>query len=155
GVKESEFVMVMGYPGSTRRYRESYSVAYNQDVFMPFLIDALSKQIEVLQNLGKNNRELQIKLQSRILDISNTLKDFEGSVAAMRRAGIVDQKRAEETAFTRWLNETPERKAKYGEVLPSLQKAYAELLKSQPRDLLIQQLGSASDLFEIAPLIPI
>ena len=26
GVKENDFVMVMGYPGSTRRYRESYSV---------------------------------------------------------------------------------------------------------------------------------
>ncbi len=155
GVKENEFVMVMGYPGSTRRYRESYSVAYNQDVFMPFLIDAFNKQIEVLQNLGKNNRELQIKLQSRIFEISNTLKDFEGSVVAMRRAGIVDQKRGDEATFTRWLNETPERKAKYGDVLPSLQKAYAELLKSQPRDLLVQQLGSLSDLFEIAPLIPI
>ena len=155
GVKENEFVMVMGYPGSTRRYRESYSVAYNQDVFMPFLIDAFNKQIEVLQNLGKNNRELQIKLQSRIFDISNTLKDFEGSVVAMRRAGIVDQKRGDEAAFTRWLNETPERKARYGDVLPSLQKAYAELLKDQPRDALIQQLGSLSDLFEIAPLIPI
>src|SRR6266571_393284 len=155
GVKENDFVMVMGYPGSTRRDRESYSVAYNQDVFMPFLIDAFNKQIEVLQNLGKNNRELQIKLQSRIFEISNTLKDFEGSVVAMRRAGIVDQKRGDEAAFTRWLNETPERKAKYADVLPSLQKAYAELLKSQPRDLLVQQLGSLSDLFEIAPLIPI
>src|SRR6184192_462149 len=39
GVKENEFVMVMGYPGSTRRYRESYSVAYNQDIFMPFFSD--------------------------------------------------------------------------------------------------------------------
>ncbi len=32
GVKEGDFVMVMGYPSFTRRYRESYSVAYNQDV---------------------------------------------------------------------------------------------------------------------------
>ncbi|MCA1850470.1 MAG: S46 family peptidase, partial [Acidobacteria bacterium] len=32
GVREGDFLMVMGYPGSTRRYRESYSVAYNQDI---------------------------------------------------------------------------------------------------------------------------
>src|SRR5437870_11415012 len=50
GVKEDDFVMVMGYPGSTRRYRESYSVAYNQDVFMPFQIDVFRKQLEVLEN---------------------------------------------------------------------------------------------------------
>ena len=99
GVKENDFVMVMGYPGSTRRYRESYSVGYNQDVFMPFLIDLFNKQIEVLQEAGKNDRALQIKLQSRIFDIANTLKDFEGSVVAMRRVGIVDQKHKDEAAF--------------------------------------------------------
>src|SRR5436309_10075867 len=136
-VKENEFVMVMGYPGSTRRYRESYSVAYNQDVAMPFLIDVFNKQIEELQNAGKTNRELQIKLQSRIFEISNTLKDLEGSVIAMRREGVVEQRRSQEAALTRWINENPDRQKKYGEVLPSLQKAYDDLQKFQPRDSLI------------------
>ena len=150
GVKENDFVMVMGYPGSTRRYRESYSVAYNQDVFMPFLIDLFHQQIDALQEAGKTDRELQIKLQSRIFDIANTLKDFEGSVTAMRREGIVDQKRKEEANFTRWVGENPERQKKYGEVLPSLQKAYDDLAKDQPRDTLIGQLAGAIDLVSIA-----
>lgn len=150
GVKENDFVMVMGYPGSTRRYRESYSVAYNQDVFLPFLVDLFHQQIDALQDAGKNDRDLQIRLQSRIFDIANTLKDFEGSVTAMRREEIVDQKRKQEADFTRWVSENPERQKKYGEVLPSLQKAYNELLKDQPRDTLIGQLAGASDLESIA-----
>ncbi len=153
GVKEDDFVMVMGYPGSTRRYRESYSVAYNQDVFLPFLIDVLNKQIEVLQGVGKHDRELQIKLQSKIFDIANTVKDFEGSVVALRRFGVVDQKRRDEVAFTRWLNENPDRQKKYADVLPSLQKAYDELQKTQPRDTLVQQIGGLSDFFVVAGLI--
>ena len=153
GVKENEFVMVMGYPGSTRRYRESYSVAYNQDIFMPFFSDMFHEQIDALQELGKTNRELQIKLQSQIFDIANTLKDYEGSVTAMRREGVVDQKRKEEADFTQWVNASPERKAKYGEVLPSLQKSYDELNKTQPRDLVLGQLLSVSDLFQIAAVI--
>src|SRR5437870_5207045 len=139
GVKENDFVMVMGYPGSTRRYRESYSIAYNQDVGIPFQIDVFRKQMEVLENLGRTNRELQIRLQSRIFDIANTLKDLEGSVVAMRRFGVVEQKRTEETALTHWINENPDRQKKYGEALPSLQKAYDDLQKFQPRDSLIQQ----------------
>jgi len=153
GVKENDFVMVMGYPGSTRRYRESYSVAYNQDIFMPLLIDVFNKQIEVLQATGKNDRELQINLQSRIFDIANTVKDFEGSVVAMRRSGIVDQKRKEEAVFTSWVNEKPERQKKYADVLPELQKAYTELGRTQPRDTLIQQIAGLSDLLEVASLI--
>src|SRR5438552_2737800 len=153
GVKENEFVMVMGYPGSTRRYRESYSVAYNQDVAMPFLIDVFNKQIEELQDVLKSNRELQIKLQSRIFEISNTSKDLEGSVIAMRREGIVDKKRMDEAAFAKWINENSDRQKKYGEVLPSLEKAYAEMTKTAQRDLLVQQFASLSDVFEVLSLV--
>jgi hypothetical protein len=153
GVKENDFVMVMGYPGSTRRYRESYSVAYNQEVGIPFQIEVFGKQMEELQNLGRTNRELQIRLQSRIFEIANELKDLEGSVVAMRRFGVVDQKRTQEAALTRWINENPDRQKKYGEVLPTLQKAYDDLQKSQPRDSIIQQMAAFSDIFQIAALI--
>lgn len=153
GVKENDFVMVMGYPGSTRRYRESYSIGYNQDLALPIQIDIFTRQLEALRNAGKADRELQIKLQSRIFDISNTLKDLEGSVLALRRAGLVEKRRADEAAFTRWVNENPDRQKKYGQVLPSLKKAYDELLKTQPGDIVIQQLAGLSDLFQIAGII--
>jgi hypothetical protein len=153
GLKENDFVMVLGYPGSTRRYRESYSIAYNQDVALPIQIDIFNKQLEALRNAGKDDRELQIKLQSRIFDIANTLKDFEGSVQAMRRSGIVAKRRADEAAFTKWVNENPGRQKKYGQVLPGLEKGYAELLKTQPGDVLIQQIAGLSDVFQIAAII--
>ena len=63
GVKDGDFLMVMGYPGSTRRYRESYSVAYNQDIAMPFLVTG-THQIETLQNAGKKRSRAARKLQS-------------------------------------------------------------------------------------------
>jgi hypothetical protein len=146
GVKEGDFTMVMGYPGSTRRYRESYSVAYNQDITLPFLVDVFTNQIEALRNAGKYNPALRVKLQSTIFDISNTLKNFEGSVLAMRRAGIVEKKRADEAAFMRWVAQDPARQAKYGQVLPTLDKAYQELTATAQRDLLLQQMFTASDL---------
>lgn len=149
GIKEGDFMMVLGYPGSTRRYRESYSVAYNQDVAIPFQIDIFTKQIEALENLGKNDEAQRIKLQSTIFDIANTLKNDEGSVLAMRRADIVGTKRAQEAAFTRWLEADPARKAKYGEALPSLSKAYQELNATAARDLLVPQLLQSSDLLAI------
>lgn len=152
GVKDADFVMVMGYPGSTRRYRESYSVAYNQDIVLPLQIDLYRQQIEALRNAGKSNPELRIKLQSTIFDLSNALKDYEGSVLAMRRANIVEKKRAEEAAFTRWVGQNPARQSKYGEVLPTLARTYEDLLKTAQRDLLVAQLVQASDLVGIASL---
>ena len=153
GVKENDFTMVMGYPGSTRRYRESYSVAYNQDIYIPLLIDVLRTQMDALQEEGKANRDLQIKLQSRIFDISNSLKDYEGSVTALRREGVVEQKRKQEAEFAAWVNANPERQKKYGEVLPSLAKAYEQLNQAQPRDTLVQQFAASSDVMQIAGII--
>jgi hypothetical protein len=151
GIKEGELMLVMGYPGTTRRYRESYSVAYNQDIVQPFLVDLYRTQIQILENAGKNDPELRVKLQGTIANYNNTLKNYEGSTIAMRRAGIVSKKRTDEAAFTRWTEENPTRKAKYGEALPSIAQAYQEqLLVSPQRDLLIQQMFSASDLLGIA-----
>jgi hypothetical protein len=56
----------------------------------------------------------------------------------------------QEGEFTRWLETDPARKTKYGEILPSLAKAYQELNSTAARDLLVPQLLQASDLLGIA-----
>ena len=150
GIKEGDFMMVMGYPGSTRRYRESYSVAYNQDIAIPFNIDTFTRQIEALEDAGKKDGALRIKLQSAIFSLNNELKNMQGSVVAMRRANIVETRRANEAAFTTWLTAVPARKSKYGEVLPSLEKAYQLLAATAQHDLLVPQLLNSSDLIAIA-----
>lgn len=150
GVKEGDFTMVLGYPGSTRRYRESYSVQYNQDVAQPFYVDVFSKQISILEDIGSRDPAARIRIQSQIFDLSNTLKNFEGSVLAMRRAGIVERKLRDEAAFSQWLTQDPGRKAKYGEVLPSLGKAYEQLNATGQRDLLVQQIAGVSGLIDVA-----
>lgn len=150
GIKEGDFAMVMGYPGSTRRYRESYSVAYNQDIAMPFSIDIYSRQIEALEDAGKKDAALRIKLQSTIFVLNNELKNLQGSVTAMRRANIVEQKRAQEAAFTKWVDADPARKTKYGDVLTALEKAYQGLTPTAAHDLLVPQLLNSSDLIAIA-----
>src|SRR5215213_3124645 len=113
GVREGDFMMVLGYPGSTRRYRESYSALYSQDVNWPFLVDLYSNYIRVLEDLGRYNPELRIKLQSDIANYSNSLKLYAGSIPALRRAGLVARRRADEEAFARWVSAEAARKAKY------------------------------------------
>lgn len=150
GVKEGDLMMVLGYPATTRRYRESFSVAYNQNILLPLTVEVFNKQIEALQGAGRNDPELRIKAQSTIFELANTLKNDEGSVLAMRRADIVGRKQKQEAEFTKWLDADPARKAKYGEVLPTLSKAYQELNARALRDLMVLQIVQASDLLNIA-----
>jgi hypothetical protein len=149
GVHEGDFMMVMGYPGSTTRYRESYSALYNQDINWPFLVDLYSNYIRALEDAGRYNPALRIKLQSDIANYSNSLKLYAGSIPALRRADLVAKKRADEEAFARWVEADPARKAKYGEVLPGLAKAYGDFLSTAQRNLVVQQMFSVSDLIGI------
>lgn len=150
GVKEGDFMMVLGYPGTTRRYRESYSVAHNQDETLPLQVDILTNEIAILERAGERDAELRIKSQSDLASLNNTLKNYVGSILAMRRADIVGKRRANETEFTRWLNQDPARKAKYGEVLPSLERTYQELDKTSLHDTLLGEIFGVSDLLGIA-----
>ncbi len=150
GAREGDFVFALGYPGNTTRYRESYSVAYNQEIYEPFVVDLFSSQVEALEEIGRNDAAQRVKLQAKIFELTNTIKDYEGSILALRRSNVVEQKRAEEAAFTRWVSENPQRQAKYAQVLPSLARAYQDYQARALHDLIVTQIWNSSDLFIIA-----
>jgi hypothetical protein len=127
GIKEGDFAMVMGYPGSTYRLRESWSVEYRQNIQLPEQIATLRQQIDALTKLGDKDPELKIKLAERIFGLSNALKAFEGTVTGLKRMDVVARKRAEESDLKKWLDANPPVKAKYGETLPRLESLYREL----------------------------
>jgi hypothetical protein len=150
GVKDGDFTMIMGYPGQTTRYRESYSVAYNQDQRLPFLVDMLTNWIGALQDAGKYDAALRVRLQTDIFGLANTQKAWAGGVVTMRRGNIVQKKRDAEAAFTQWVNADPARRAKYGDILGKFAEAYAELNQTGIRDLIVQQMGNASPALALA-----
>lgn len=122
GVKDGDFTMILGYPGSTTRYRESQAVEYAQNTNFPFLVDYLKAWTAGLVKAGENDEEKRIRLQAEIFSLNNSIKAFDGGVVAMKRANIVAQKRAEEARLEAWINADATRKAKYGTVLADLKR---------------------------------
>jgi hypothetical protein len=99
GVKEGDFTMIMGYPGATYRYRESYSVEFRQNIQLPDQIASLRQQIDTLTKLGERDPAMKIKVADTIFGLSNTLKAFEGAVKGLKAMNLVEQKRKEEAAL--------------------------------------------------------
>ncbi|MCI0336024.1 MAG: S46 family peptidase [Acidobacteria bacterium] len=149
GIKEGEFAMSMGYPGSTFRYRESYSVEYRQNVQLPETITTLRQQIEVLTEIGEKNPALKIRLADQIFNLSNSLKSYEGTVAGLKRMNLVERKRAEEAAFTKWLDANPAMKAKYGDVLPKIAETYRDYNSFSRKQTALNNLLNSGDLIGV------
>lgn len=142
GVKENDLTMIIGYPGGTTRYRESPSVAYNQDYNKPFTVDVLKTRIRALEDIGRESETKRVALQSDIFSLANTVKAEEGAVAAMRRAGLVKQRQADEAVLTQWIEADPARKAKYADALPKLRETYEEYGKFAQKDLVVRNIMS-------------
>lgn len=144
GLKENDFVFVMGYPGGTTRYRESQSIEYAQNANFPFLAAYLQARSDALHAVGETNEEKRIKFQSEIANFDNYRKVYGGSSIVLKRADVINKRRAEEDKFAAWVAANPQRQAKYGEVLPGL-KTLSELnYPTEQSDVILQRLPNAA-----------
>lgn len=137
GVKSDEFVMVLGYPGGTTRYRESQSIDYAQNVNFPFLAEYLQVRSDALTKVGETNPDKKISLQDTIFSLNNSVKVFSGGQRAIIRGDVVAARRTEESKFAAWIKADPKRQAKYGDVLPKLRQISDEYYKTGGRDRLL------------------
>jgi hypothetical protein len=126
-VREGDFVMVLGYPGTTMRYRSSYSIAFNQNVTYPRQIAFYSDLIRLLEEEGNKDPELRVRFASRLKGLYNSLKYMQGMVEGLKKTRLVAKKQEQERQFQAFLQRRPDFQQRYGDVLPSIEKLYREL----------------------------
>ena len=140
GLREDDFVFVLGYPGGTTRYRESQSIEYARDANFPFLSAWLAARSAALREIGRADEAKRIKYQSDIANFDNSFKVFDGGMLRLRRSDVVEKRRAEEAQFAAWIAASPERQRKYGTVLADIAAASAESNRYAKRDILVRRM---------------
>lgn len=144
GLKDNDFVFVLGYPGGTTRYRESQSIEYARDANFPFLSSWLDARSGALRLIGETDEAKRLAFQSDIASFDNARKVYEGGELRLRRANVVDQRRADEARFAAWVAADAARQAKYGTVLSELAAVSAESNKFAQRDILVRRIPDAT-----------
>ncbi len=144
GLKDNEFVFVLGYPGGTTRYRESQSIEYARDANFPFLWKWLDARANALRQIGDADEAKRIKFQSDVASFDNARKVFQGGEARIRRADLVQNRRAEEARFAAWIGGNAQRQQKYGTVLADLKALSAESNAASQRDVIIRRMPDPS-----------
>ena len=135
GLKEGDFTFILGYPGTTTRYRTSNSVDWNQNVNYPFSIKNFREIIDLSLNLTKNDNEGRIKVSSLVKGLSNGMKNYEGKVAGMKKTNFLQKKKDFEKEFSSWVNKDQGRVSKYGDIFKIDDELYGNLAKTKDRDL--------------------
>lgn len=144
GLKDDEFVFVLGFPGGTTRYRESQSIEYARDANFPFLSSWLDARSRALQEIGRTDEDKRIKYQSDVANFDNAFKVYDGGRLRLLRSNVVEKRQAQEKQFEQWINADPTRKAKYGTVLSELAAVSAESNKFAKLDILVRRMPDAT-----------
>ncbi len=137
GYKEGDFTMILGFPGRTSRLGESYLMDFQQNVFLPFLIDLLEARINLLDEAGKQDPAKKLAVASERFSLSNSLKNFQGSLEGIKRTHLIEKKQAEEAEFKKQIAQRPDLQAKYGDLFNKFEKLYAERKVNYVRNLIL------------------
>lgn len=140
GLKEDDFVFVLGFPGGTTRYRESQSVEYARDANFPFLSSWLAARSNALREIGRTDEDKRIKFQSDIASFDNAFKVYDGGRLRLIQSQVVEKRREQEKQFDAWVNADAARKVKYGTVLSELASVSAESNKHAKLDILVRRM---------------
>lgn len=140
GLKDNDFVFVMGYPGGTTRYRESWSNIYARDANFPFLEKWLSALSASLRAIGAGDEEKRIAFQSDIANYDNSRKVYGGGWLRMKRAHVVEARQQDEKRMAEWIAADPDRQKRFGTILPELKTLSEETNATQKRDVVVRRL---------------
>ena len=110
GVKENDYAMIMGFPGSTNRFYTSAEVKSRKEVTNQAMIDVRAVRQEVLLDEMLADDKVRIQYASKYAGSSNYYKNAIGMNQALDRLDVIARKEAEEKAFTTWAttNNKPE-----------------------------------------------
>jgi hypothetical protein len=127
GIDKNDFTMVMGYPGTTTRYRTSSEVKYMIDVVNEVRITARAAKLDIIKDYMATSQKARIQYASKFARSSNYYKYSIGQNKGLAALDVIGKKQAIEKDFLKGADETPERKATYGSALDSINSAYASL----------------------------
>jgi hypothetical protein len=139
GVEEGDFVMVVGFPGRTSRYRLASEVEDAITWSYPQRIARRLESLDIIARETEGHPDAEIAYAAMVSGINNGLKNAQGMMAGFARSDSVARKRATEAELQAWITADPERRARWGGALADLEATLAEQRAHRERD---QELGS-------------
>jgi len=124
GVKQGDYAMILGYPGSTDRYSTSYTVNNLIKYDCPSIINCRTTKLNAYRKHMDADIEVFIKYASKQAGVSNYWKYAIGQQKQLVRNHVYDRRLAQEEAFVEWVNADAERQAEYGEIFESIKEKW-------------------------------
>ncbi|CUI05840.1 S46 family peptidase [Massilia antarctica] len=126
GVKEGDFIMALGYPGSTNRHRLPSEVAFTFDWNYPAFVKSSAEALAIIASETKNNEDTKLKYAGRVASINNYYKNRKGLLTSYEGSDILARKTREHADMKAWVNASPARQKEYAADIEQVEKLIAQ-----------------------------
>lgn len=116
GVKENDFVFIMGYPGRTFRHESAPYLKFQQDFQLPEIQKWYQWCSDEMTRRGKEDISKSLAFAGNVQQLSNVEKNFRGKIQGLTRTNLVQKKYDDEDAMHQFAIKT----GNYVNVIPDL-----------------------------------
>jgi hypothetical protein len=141
GVKEGDFSMIFGYPGSTDRYLTSFGVEDELQNHQPTVVSIRDKKLAIMREFMNEDPAVRIQYASKYAQVANYWKYYIGQQEQLKNNNVWDQKVALENDFEKWVNGSEVHKAKYGEALALIRESVTSTSKTTKANTYLLEAG--------------
>jgi hypothetical protein len=124
GVREGEFTMILGFPGRTNRYNNSFAVNEKEKITNPVSVSVKRERLDIIDKWMNADPDIRLKYADLYFSISNVQELQQGEVYNFRRYGVVKVLEEQEKELQSWIMGDTERARKWGDLLEKLSKCY-------------------------------
>ncbi|MBX9448547.1 MAG: S46 family peptidase [Taibaiella sp.] len=103
GVKESDYTMIMGYPGRTNRYATSYELDMAINEVNPSIVKVREEKLAIMRKYMNEDEAVKLKLASKYAQIANYWKYFIGQTEQLKKQRVIAKKQKEEKEYIQWV----------------------------------------------------
>jgi len=124
GVQENDFAMILGYPGRTNRWMPAGGIEQNVKFAYPAWVEGSKTGMDAMKVHMDKSDQVRLDYASKYASVANYWKNRQGMIDALTKFKTADTKAKAEADFNKWANKA-ENKAKYGDVVATINKYYA------------------------------
>ncbi len=120
-LRDGDYAMIYGYPGSTNRYETSFGIKQKTDIDNPTLVKLRDMRLKYMFAEMKKDPAVKLQLSPSYSGIANYWKFYDGESKQLIKYDVYGQKKKFEEKFIEWAKGKPE----YENIFPEWEKAYA------------------------------
>ncbi|NOU16625.1 MAG: S46 family peptidase [Bacteroidales bacterium] len=129
GVKEGDFTMIIGYPGTTYRYSSPSEAMQARDVLAPWKDKVWGELIRIIKDAQAKDPKVKVNYTDKHDMLVNFWQKDTWQAESMFRFNVVERLKAREDSLRLWVSQKPSTRAKYLSAMPVLEdyfKTYRE-----------------------------